>query len=174
MAYKQLTDLNADVTVSLGGTNRKTGKKNPGQVEGYYLGKREIADTKKKSGVSYIYFFQTAEGNIGVWGKTDLDNKLGQASIGHMTLVKFEKMVETPKGEMYRYSVAQDADNTIEVAAPAEASSSNDDSNYGDDVEAGDDEDDTSTLVAAAAANRSAEERRAKVQALLNSKGKTK
>lgn len=117
MAYEQISDLNADVTVSLGGMNKKTGKVNPTKIEGYYLGKKEVEDKKKKSGVSYIYILQTAKGNVGVWGKTDLDRKMSQASVGLMTLMDQNGMQDTPNGPMYKYKVAQDKQNSISVAS---------------------------------------------------------
>lgn len=117
MAFKTVTDLSADVTISLGGKDKKTGKLNPTTIEGYYLGKRVIADTKKKSGKSYIYIFQTPTGNKGVWGKTDLDNKMLEVTPGTMTRASFLKMVPTKNGDMYRYKVEVDVDNTIEVSA---------------------------------------------------------
>jgi hypothetical protein len=121
MGYKDVADLSADVTVALGGTNKKTGKKNPTSIEGYFLGSRQVADRKKKSGFSYIHIFQTEKGNIGVWGKTDLDNKILTITPGTMTLVNFDRMVPTPNGDMYKFKVQFDADNTIEVAAPSTA-----------------------------------------------------
>jgi len=115
MAFQEINGLDADTTVALGGTNRKTGKKNPDQIEGYYLGKREIVDAKRKTGKSYIYIFQTAKGNVGVWGKTDIDKKMVAATPGVMTRITFTGMRPTPNGEMYTYRVEADADNTIEV-----------------------------------------------------------
>lgn len=115
MAFKQVLDLDADVTVALGGVNKKTGKKNPTQVEGYYIGVRSVESKKSKSGFSNIYFFQTQEGMIGVWGKTDLDRKMNQVKPGTMTLVKQSGTVPTPNGDMYKFTVAVDTDNTIEV-----------------------------------------------------------
>lgn len=119
MAFQEISDLSADTTISLGGFNKKTRKENPTQVEGYYLGSRTIPDNKKKSGISYIYFFQTAKGNVGVWGKTDMDRKMSGVPVGTMTKVAFDRMVPTANGEMYKYKVAVDTDNTISVAAPA-------------------------------------------------------
>ncbi|CAM6004761.1 unnamed protein product [Sphagnum balticum] len=115
MAFQEINGLDADTTVALGGTNRKTGKKNPEQIEGYYLGRREIADVKRKTGKSYIYIFQTATGNVGVWGKTDIDKKMVAATPGLMTRITFTGMRSTPNGEMYTYRVEADPDNTIEV-----------------------------------------------------------
>lgn len=175
MAFKAITDLSADTTISLGGTNRKTGKKNPSSVEGYYLGKRAVKDTKKKSGESYIYFFQTSAGNIGVWGKTDIDRKLGAVPLGSMTRVSFDRMVPTPNGEMYKYKVEVDAENTIEVADLSagaanegfSASTATWDNDGGEEEtatysDASEDEEDAGQAAALAAA-----ERKAKVEALL-------
>lgn len=116
MAYKEVQDLNADTVVALGGTNKKTGKQNPKSAEGYYLGSREIADKKKKSGISYIHFLRTEKGNVGVWGKTDLDRKILSVPLGTMVKLTFDRMVATPNGEMYKYQVAYDDSNTIEVS----------------------------------------------------------
>lgn len=180
MAFKQVTDLSTDVTISLGGTNRKTNKKNPTSIEGYYLGKREVADKKKKSGFSYIYTFQTDKGNIGVWGKTDLDRKMSAVKPGTMTRASFDKMVPTPNGDMYKFIVAVDEDNTTEVLSEAVQSdtggydkryASSDEepaiSAYEDESEDDDSDDDIEAQLAARAASK------AKVNALLN-KGKTK
>lgn len=171
MAFKQITDLSADTTISLGGYNKKLKKENPQSVEGYYLGKREVADAKKKSGTSFIYFLQTKAGNLGVWGKTDLDRKMSAVKPGTMIRASFDKMVPTPNGEMYKFKVEVDEDNTIEVAA--ENNSSNNDSNddYNDDTAASPDADDQiddyEAQEAKSKAALTAAERAAKVKALL-------
>lgn len=176
MAFKTITDLSADVTISLGGTNRKTNKKNPTEVEGYYLGNRQVEDKKKKDGKSYIYFFQTSKGNIGVWGKTDLDRKMASVQVGTMTRASFDKMVPTPNGEMYKFKVEVDTENTIEVASSfqASASSSNEPSfdaeeSLDEDTQ-NDDEDDQDALEAAQQAALARAERAAKVAALVGKK----
>lgn len=115
MAFKEVLDLSCDTTISLGGMNKKTGKANPTKIEGYYLGKKEVEDRKKKSGISYIYAFQTPKGNIGVWGKTDLDRKMLCAPTGAMLRVTQSGIVPTPNGDMYKYKVEVDVDNTIDV-----------------------------------------------------------
>lgn len=179
MAYKEIVSLDADTTVAIGGANRKTGKKNPTEVEGFYLGTKEVSSPKSKTGKASIHIFQTAKGNVGVWGKTDMDRKMRTAVPGAMTLVKFEKMQATPNGEMYKYSVAQDTDNTIEVD---QVNTGDEGGNEGLD----NDEDDTSDLQARAfedededqeAALQAAElaaARKAKVQALLGKKAGAK
>ena len=119
MGFQELNGLDADVTISLGGVNRKTGKPNPVKVEGYYLGKKSIPDNKKKSGVSYIYFFQTDSGNVGVWGKTDMDKKMSVAQLGTMMRITSTGKRPTPNGDMYTYKVEGDPENTIDVTEQA-------------------------------------------------------
>jgi len=176
MAFKTVTDLSTDVTISLGGTNRKTNKKNPTSVEGYYLGKREVADAKKKSGVSYIYTFQTPKGNIGVWGKTDLDRKMQGVAPGTMVRASYDKMKPTANGDMYIFKVEIDEDNTVEVqGATFSESSSDEDEPTALTYSAADEEEDNAIdeelLQQQALASA---ERKAKVAALLNGKGKSK
>lgn len=178
MAFTEINGLDADVTVALGGTNKQTGKLNPKQIEGYYLGKREVADKKKKSGVSYIYYFQTPKGNVGVWGKTDLDKKMAAAVPGVMLRVTSTGTRPTPNGDMYTFKVEADADNTVDVGGLANAhSGSSFDSVDEDDGESDgfsalsdatdEDAEQDAALVAAAKAARIA-----KTNALLNGKGK--
>lgn len=116
MAYKKITDLHADVTITLGGLNKKLGKQNPTKVEGFFIGTKDIPDTKKKSGISTLYYFQTPKGVVGVWGKTDMDRKMKQATLGLMTLVTQTGMQDTPNGPMYKFEVAQDDSLATEVA----------------------------------------------------------
>lgn len=182
MAYKEVSDLSTDTTISLGGTNRKTGKANPKSIEGYYLGKRQVDDKKKKSGFSFIYVLQTPKGNVGVWGKTDLDRKMGSATPGHMLRLTHSGMVQTPNGEMYKYKVEFDSENTIEVTeesrpvgiSATDAEDVRHDQELFDgpeveenEVEEEEDEDDVAATLLAA-------ERKAKVEALLkNAKAKS-
>lgn len=136
MAFKEINDLNADTTVSMGGVNKKTGKANPTKVEGYYLGKRQVEDRKTKSGFSYIYILQTPKGNLGVWGKTDLNNKMSNAVPGHMLRITQTGKVGTPNGEMYKFKVEFDETNTVAVASPLEAANSSADEYSGGGAEA--------------------------------------
>ncbi len=180
MAFKSVSDLSSDITISLGGTNRKTGKKNPTSIEGYYLGKRIVADTKKKTGESFLYFFQTPKGNIGVWGKTDLDRKLSSVAVGTMVRASFDKMVPTPNGEMYKFLVEIDEDNTIEVtgsaqaAPPAYSDADEDQANdgYGGTAVGVDEEEEDEDAMQAMALAKA--EKVAKVQALLGKNKTTK
>lgn len=174
MAYKQVEDLNPDTVVSLGGSNRKTGKKNPDVIEGYYLGKRVVSDPKKKSGESFIYVLRTAKGDRGVWGKTDMDRKMGSAVIGAMLRITHTGMAPTPNGDMYKYKVEIDADNTIEVTSAVSAATANpgegystdsdltDEDNFDGEVDPTEDDDQVQQAALQAA------ERKAKTLALLN------
>ncbi len=182
MAYESIQDLDADITVSLGGINKKTGKKNPSQVEGYYLGNRKVDSKKDKKGFAYIYFFQTQNGNLGVWGKTDLDRKMAQVTPGTMTLIKQSGTVATPNGEMYKFTVAVDSENTIAVNFPKADSPDNtadgttsyatdDDGATDDDLDDAPPADEPPPPRAAAPARPASAPdaaRQAKVQALLN------
>ena len=173
MAFKEVSDLSADTTIALGGFNKKAKKDNPTQVEGYYLGNRSIPDRKKKNGMSYLHFFQTSSGNVGVWGKTDMDRKLLAVTPGTMTRVTFDRMVDTPNGEMYKYKVAVDSDNTIEVASTnlSTGSGANSGTTTGETWhDEGDEEEEEETRSTQDSASSA---REARVKELLN-RGKTK
>jgi hypothetical protein len=176
MGYQEVQDLGTNTVIQLGGTN-KEGKKHPTTIEGYYLGARTIDDRKKKSGVTYIYVFQTKDGNVGVWGKTDLDGKMNAAIPGRMMLLTFTGMRETPNGDMYTYSVKFDKSNTIEVTAGDTSGiqkyedAGDEDAMYAAEEETVEDEDGL-TEQASAKATQEAVTRKAKVQALLNGKSK--
>ena len=167
MAFQEVSSLDADVTVALGKRDKKTGKAYPKEAEGYYLGSRKV---QNKRGESNLHFLQTAEGNLGVWGTTDLDRKLSQIIPGSMVRITSTGTRPTPNGDMYTYKVEVDKTNTIEVAVSSTAYSSDDSSEEvdSDTYESGDDVVDTETALIAEAA-----ERKARVQALLNGKGKT-
>lgn len=174
MAFKEIADLSPDTTIALGGTNKKTGKPNPTKVEGYYLGKRTVEDRKKKSGFSYIYVLQTVKGNVGVWGKTDLDRKMQDATVGNMLRITQSGVVPTPNGDMYKFKVEFDADNSIDVL-PVGSSNETADGGYGEDTTGTEDDEDNgdndglddSNSYAASASGSTSAERAAKVAALL-------
>jgi len=116
MAYETIADFDCTKTISVGGTrlDKKTGKryKNPTQIEGFYVGTKSGIDNKlNPEKPMSIHIFQTAEGNVGVWGKTDLDQKMRRAKVGYMTLVAFDKMVPTNRLPMFKYTVQQDPQN---------------------------------------------------------------
>lgn len=174
MAYQEVTSLDAEVTTPIGGVNKKTGKKNPTSAEGYFLGSRKVDSKKSKTGYALIHFLQTSKGNLGVWGKTDLDRKLANVIPGTMIRITHSGMQATPNGEMYKYKVEIDNDNTIEVAATNDdAPVAQEEDSYSDSNSSFEDTEDDSYDSGAVAAAQAAQaaERKAKVQALLN-KGK--
>lgn len=115
MGFKQVQSLDADNVIALGGKNNKTGKANLTSVEGYYVGSRKVESKKAKKGFAYIHILQTNKGNLGVWGKTNLDQKLLLVTPGTMVKLTFTGTKPTPNGPMYVYKVEQDTENTIEV-----------------------------------------------------------
>lgn len=126
MGFQTLVSLDCDTAIQLGGKDRKTGKAHPTSIEGYYVGSKEIASPKSKTGFSKLHVFQTSKGAVGVWGKTDLDRKLASATIGVMTRVTFTGLKETKNNPMYVYKVEVDADNSIDVASLEGASEESD------------------------------------------------
>jgi len=117
MAFKQVADLDCDNTTAIGGVDKKTGKKNPTTIEGYFIGTRSVASKKSLDGFCSLHVLQTQKGNVGVWGKRNLDQKIKAVTAGQMIRISFVGMVETKFNPMYKYSVEIDSDNTIEVNA---------------------------------------------------------
>lgn len=175
MALKEVLDLDAETTVSIGGKNKKTGKPNPTSLTGYYLGKRRVESRKAKSGFTYLYIFQTEKGNVGVWGKTDLDRKMDSVNRGEMTVITFDRMVPTPNGEMYKFKVASDDMDVIEVGAVSDsygaAEETTEDTETTEETTDDSADEDAAQVAALAAAERSAA--LAKVKAQIAAKKKT-
>lgn len=119
MAFKQVLDLDCDKTISLGGVDKRTNKANPRAVEGYFIGSKDTPSKKAKNGIAKLHIFQTSEGSTGVWGKTDLDRKLLSVPAGAMTRITQTGKVPTANGDMFKYKVEVDEDNSIEVNLPS-------------------------------------------------------
>ncbi len=162
-----MDSLDADVTYALGKRNKQTGKTDPEQAEGYYLGKREVEGSK--FGKSNLHFLKTPKGNVGVWGKSDMDKKLASVTPGTMVRISTNGTRETKFGTQHLFKVEVDNENVIEVAnfesAPAYddggdglTEDGNPDGNFEDEDAAQD--------AALLAADRAA--KAAKVQELLN------
>lgn len=192
MAFKEVASLDTDKTVALGGIDKRTGKANPTKLEGFYLGTKQVNSPLSKTGLSAVHIFQTAAGNIGVWGKTDLDRKMAVATVGAMTRVTQTGKQQIPgKNPMYKFKVEIDADNTIEVGNLTESTASGSADNGGyvadseedgltselglDDEEAALDEVVPARPLRAASTQNANAARQARVQELLGNKGsKTK
>ena len=163
MGFTEVASLDAEVTVALGKKDKTTGKAYPKQAEGYYLGTRTV---ENKRGESKLHFLQTASGNLGVWGTTDLNRKLAAVPTGTMVRITSTGTKPTPNGDMYTYRVEQDTDNTISVGTTELASGySSSNNEVADDDDSSYDEDASASDVTTAAAAR-----RAQVEALLNSR----
>lgn len=127
MGFTQVQDLDASETTALGGKNKQTGKANPTAAEGYFLGSKSVESVRSKTGTCFLHILQTSEGNLGVWGKTDLDRKMKNVKPGTMVRITQNGMLEIPgKNPMYKFKVEVDLDNTIEV----NLSGSNTDAEY--------------------------------------------
>jgi len=145
MGFKEVIDLDCERTTALGGKDKKSGKANPTQAEGYYIGSKDVASPKSKTGFSKLHYFRTSKGTLGVWGKTDLDRKLLNAPVGAMVRATFTGMVPTSNGDMYKFRVEVDAENTIEVNLPQSAATEEEeDTGGGNYADAEETEDETS------------------------------
>ncbi len=133
MAFERVKTLETDNTIGLGGKNKSTQKLNPTQIEGYFLGTRKVDSTKDKRGFSYIHVFQTSKGNVGVWGKTNMDRQLEVVQPGTMTRVTATgKTRPTKNGDMILFNVEVDTGNTIEVEGLSAQESTDDGTEEGD------------------------------------------
>lgn len=167
MGFKEVNAVDSSVSISLGGINRTTGKPNPTQIEGYYLGVKAIPSLMAKSGSTNLYILQTPKGNVGVWGKTDLDRKmLGvDAEAGYMIRISYTGTKPIPgKNSMHTFKVEVDESNTLN-AEEFNAATAADDSGFEDDVPTNFDEVEPEYPVAAQAA---ATTNPAKARALLS------
>lgn len=125
MAYEKLSDVKP---IALGGVDKKTGKKNPTELEGYYIRREEKPNKFNPGKPQSFYVFETKEGPQGLFGKAGIDREMKKAAVGVMTkVVDTGKLLDTGKGNPMRvFEVFQDSSNTIDVAelaAQAEAPS---------------------------------------------------
>lgn len=147
MGFKEVADLGCDTAYALGGTDKKTRKANPTKVEGYYIGSKQVASPKSKTGYAALHVFQTPKGNVGIWGKTDLDQKMKAVKPGLLTKVEFTGMQETKNNPMYKYRVQVDSEQSIDVATADLAGEGDDDTGIdGEDAAAQDEQFEESDL----------------------------
>lgn len=114
MAFKEVVLLDSSNTIALGGVDKNTNKPNPTSITGYYMGSEE---RQGNYGPFKLHKFQTTKGLVGIYGKADMNKKLGQVPIGTQTTVTDTGKTERgPKGNTKRiFKVQQDAEDTIEV-----------------------------------------------------------
>lgn len=120
MAYEKLNDVKS---ITLGGVDKKSGKQNPTQLEGFYIRKEEKPNKFNPGKPQAFYVFETKEGPVGLFGKAGIDREMKKANLGVMTkVVDTGKLLDTGKGNPMRvFEVYQDSTNTIDpesVAAP--------------------------------------------------------
>ena len=119
MAFKEVNDLDTNNTIALGGLNKKTGKPNPKSLEGFFLGRKDVESKMAKNGLCSLYILKTPDGNVGVWGKTDLDRKMVGLNPGVLVRISFTGTQKIPgKNDMYKYKVEVDEEQCIEVQSP--------------------------------------------------------
>jgi hypothetical protein len=116
MAFKEVNDLDTNNTIALGGLNKKTGKPNPKSLEGFFLGRKDVESKLSKNGLCSVYILKTPDGNVGVWGKTDMDRKMVGLNPGVLIRISFTGTQKIPgKNDMYKYKVEVDEEQCIEV-----------------------------------------------------------
>jgi len=173
MGFEKIVSLDSDVSISLGGRDKKTGKANLTSVEGYFLGtKTGIPNKFNPDKPDCLHIFQTSKGNVGVWGKSHLNPQMSRAIVGAMVRVTFTGTRPSKKGnDQLLFSVEQDKSNAITV----DALQAQDDDSYSvgaeesyDDIEATEEAPYTPPpVVAKAPAKAPDAARQAKVAALL-------
>ena len=188
MGFKTKLELSSDKTITLGGKDVNTNKDNPKKIEGYYLGSRVTPD--KGYGPGLLHFFSTLEGNVGVWGKSRMNNLLTSELAGQMVRVTFTGMSEARKGRRasYMYKVEHDSENTIDVSGvnlqsetggqePEDDDTTSYSADASDDVSDVEDEHEVLDEVAPVRASRPSQvastpsaERQAKVRAMLSAR----
>lgn len=109
--YEKKLDAKCDTAIQLGGEG------NPTQVEGYYLVTKITPDTGY--GPGKLHIFQTADGKIGVWGKTNSNRLLTDDLRGMMVRLTFTGMGAKVKGRRpaYEYELEFDRSNRIDVSS---------------------------------------------------------
>ena len=120
MAYESLEQEFRGI--KLGGIDQKTGKKNPTEIEGYYLGFEQRPNKFNPTKPQHFYKFQTSDGLVGVYGTSaGLVRAMRNAVEGRMTkLVDTGETLDTGKGNPMRvFKAWQDKNNTIDPASIA-------------------------------------------------------
>lgn len=116
--FEEVTSLDADTTVTIGGVDKKTGKNNPAEIEGYYLGAKQVPSTMSKSGFTPLHILLTSDGNVGVWGKSSLNRLLANVTAGQYVAIEFAGMKKIKNfPPMYNYRVGVRKGDTIDVSS---------------------------------------------------------
>lgn len=118
--------------VVLGGTNKKSGQKNPTELKGYFLRSSTI---KTKFGEKPLYVFQTEEGEQGLIGSGNLNKLMQSKRVGLMThIIDTGTVKDVGKGNpMKVFKVGQDASDVLDETLGASSESVNYDEPLSDD-----------------------------------------
>lgn len=138
MAYEEIGSVPG---VTLGGSDKKTGKKNPTKIEGYLLRIETRPNKFNPDKPQNFYVLRTEKGDVGVYGKAGIDREMRNSRIGRMTLIEDTgKVLDTGKGNpMKVFKAMQDPKNTIEVTGEdAQAYQASDGADYQDDLQTDD------------------------------------
>lgn len=116
MAYEEISDVKV---VVLGGTDKKTGKPNPIQIEGYLVRVEQRKNKFHPDVPQNFYVFKTKEGERGVYAKAGINSALKNAKFNVMTmLIATDETLDTGKGNpMKVFKAKQDPKNTYEGSA---------------------------------------------------------
>lgn len=111
MNRKEVVRVEADTLVTLGKINKVTGKPYLKQLEGYLIGHTALTGLHIKDAV--VWFIKTNKGNVGLYGRIDLNRKLQLVTAG--TYVRITSIGLNEQGTIYLYKVEYDSANTIEL-----------------------------------------------------------
>lgn len=125
MAFEKLVSLRADRCIKIGGENTSTGKPNPAEIEGFYLG---FLEKEGDRGKYNLYLIKTPSETVGVYSTAYLINEMLMAKAGLLTKITFKGLRKVSNGTMYVYDVQQDPSQTIKVPEPVRATK--DENNY--------------------------------------------
>ncbi len=171
MAYKTKFNGTADTAIQLGDKNNPV----KASIEGHFLGTKNTPDTGY--GPGKLHIFQTQEGNVGVWGKTNSNRLLTADHVGQLVTLTFTGMGPKSKGKnpAYQYELKYDEENTIDTAGldvnAAPAVDDEEESDIDSDETPLDVAPPTRAVAPARVVAAPDAARQARVQALLNGKG---
>jgi len=113
MAFKKIESLEPEVKSALGG-RKKDGTENPKTITGYYYGSVLKPSDKSKTGFQHLHYFKTETKLVGIYGSTDLDEKLASVTCGNKVRATFQEMKKTKTGNDFKvYLVEEDSDDSM-------------------------------------------------------------
>lgn len=174
MALKEYSASKATKWVTVGGVTRD-GKKNPTEIEGYYLGRTEGESQFEPGKKKITYMIQTPQGVVGVNGAANLNIKMtdsevalqngGETALNSFVLIRFTGTTPSKKGTPTKmYQVMFDTENKLPAGGLLTGGADNDNEADLDDVFGTDDDDNVGYEAPAAVAKPA---RSARAEALI-------